>query len=217
MVELIVGDGHTIFVEALVSVLPQQGFDVLGTASSLDETVAAVRRHKPDVCLLDRHLDDGDTIDALGELDEASSVTKVLVLAADGDMLGMRRALRSGASGYVSKMCGLAALSSGIHDVVRGRTAVNLATRHSSRAAPLGDAHRLAAHLTAREWECLGLLVEGARTTVMAEQLGVSPATVRTHVQAVLNKLGVHSRLEAASFALRHRLLDNAGATAVTS
>jgi two-component system nitrate/nitrite response regulator NarL len=68
----------------------------------------------------------------------------------------------------------------------------------------------LAAHLTGREWECLELLVEGLDTTTMARRLGVSRTTIRTHVQALLTKLGVHSRLEAASFAVRNRLLAEA-------
>jgi DNA-binding CsgD family transcriptional regulator len=69
--------------------------------------------------------------------------------------------------------------------------------------------HRLAAYLTIRERECLRLLVEGLGTAQMAVRLGVSPATVRTHVQSLLTKLGVHSRLEAASLAVRHRLLED--------
>ncbi len=69
--------------------------------------------------------------------------------------------------------------------------------------------HRLAAYLTIRERQCLQLLVEGLDTAQMAVRLGVSPATVRTHVQSLLTKLGVHSRLEAASLAVRHRLLED--------
>jgi two-component system nitrate/nitrite response regulator NarL len=72
------------------------------------------------------------------------------------------------------------------------------------------DARRLAAFLTGRERECLNLLVEGLDTSSIATKLGVSAATVRTHVQSVLTKLGVHSRLEAASYAVRYGLLDEA-------
>ena len=75
----------------------------------------------------------------------------------------------------------------------------------AARAEP-NQALRLAAHLTSRERECLMMLVEGLDTAAMVQRLGVSRTTVRTHLQAVLTKLGVHSRLEAASFAVRHRL-----------
>ena len=69
--------------------------------------------------------------------------------------------------------------------------------------------HRLAAYLTIRERHCRRPLVEGLDTAQMAVRLGVSPATVRTHVQSLLTKLGVHSRPEAASLAVRHRLLED--------
>ena len=71
---------------------------------------------------------------------------------------------------------------------------------------------RLAEFLTTRERQCLQLLVDGQDTAQMAQQLGVSPATVRTHVQSLLTKLGVHSRLEAASLAVRYRLLEDQSA-----
>jgi two-component system, NarL family, nitrate/nitrite response regulator NarL len=82
--------------------------------------------------------------------------------------------------------------------------------RAAGRPRPPGhdDARRLASHLTGRERQCLALLVEGLDTAGIARRLAVSQATVRAHVQSVLTKLGVHSRLEAASFAVRHHLLD---------
>lgn len=207
MVDLVLGDDHAIFVEALVTALPERGFTVVGTADSLASTVAAIRQHEPDVCLLDRYFADGDGLDIIGEVIRGGT-TKVIVLTADGDVQGMRKALSSGASGYVNKMCGLGALAGAIEGVVADEVVVELATAKAPMLAGTTEARRLAAHLTARERECLGLLVEGARTTTMAEGLGVSITTVRTHVQSILTKLGVHSRLEAASFALRHSLLD---------
>ena len=80
--------------------------------------------------------------------------------------------------------------------------------RPARERARSDDARRLAAFLTARERECLNLVVEGLDTSGIATKLGVSAATVRTHVQSMLTKLGVHSRLEAASYAVRYGLLD---------
>jgi DNA-binding NarL/FixJ family response regulator len=70
------------------------------------------------------------------------------------------------------------------------------------------SAHRLAAHLTDREWQCLELLVRGLNTRAMARQLNVSITTVRSHVQSLLAKLGVNSRLQAVALATRTALLD---------
>ena len=85
------------------------------------------------------------------------------------------------------------------------------------RSGERDHARRLAAFLTEREWQCLELLVEGTSTAAMAISLGISRATVRTHVQAVLLKLGVHSRLEAAAYAVRYGLVDGAQPARVAS
>ncbi|WNV88152.1 LuxR C-terminal-related transcriptional regulator [Umezawaea sp. Da 62-37] len=69
------------------------------------------------------------------------------------------------------------------------------------------EVRQLASHLTRREWECLGLLVQGFTTGAMAERMSVSTTTVRTHVQSLLAKLGVHSRLEAVALTARTSLL----------
>lgn len=83
-----------------------------------------------------------------------------------------------------------------------------LLTLVHEKLAPAGpDGHDATATLTRRETEVLRLLAAGAGTRTMAEQLHVSPATVRNHVQNIASKLGVHSRLEAVSYASRHRLL----------
>jgi two-component system, NarL family, nitrate/nitrite response regulator NarL len=82
------------------------------------------------------------------------------------------------------------------------------------RPRPATHADNMAAALTQRERECLTLLVAGLDTTAMMRELGVSRTTVRTHLQAVLSKLDVHSRLEAASFAVRHNLVEAPEATA---
>jgi two-component system, NarL family, nitrate/nitrite response regulator NarL len=206
MVDLVLGDDQKIFVDALRAVLPERGIDVVGTASTLAATAAAVQRHRPDACLLARRFPDGDGIDAVGGLLRLHPAMKVLMLVADGDAHGMRRALDAGAAGYLDKGRGLTVLVDAIHAALGGRVVVELTVGSAARTAEHSHAQRLAAHLTARERECLELLVDGAPTTDMANRLGVSTTTVRTHVQAILTKLGVHSRLEAASFALRHGL-----------
>jgi two-component system, NarL family, nitrate/nitrite response regulator NarL len=209
MLDLVLGDDHTIFVDALVATLPRHGCHIVGTADNVTGVVEEVREHRPDLCLLDRYFGDGDGLDVIGEILHAGGHTKVLVLTADGDVQGMRDALGKGAAGYVNKMCGLAVLAAAIRGVMDGEVVVELAASRAPRLAGTTDARRLASHLTARERQCLRMLVDGAHTTAMAKQLGVAPTTVRTHVQSVLTKLGVHSRLEAASFAMRHGLLDD--------
>jgi two-component system nitrate/nitrite response regulator NarL len=205
---LVVGDDHKVFLDALAMVLGQHGHTITVTRT-VPETAAAVAHDRPDVCLIDRHFGGDDSLDAIEKMISASPGTKVLVLSADPDTEGILTALRAGASGYLHKTRGVTALTAAITRVLRGEVVVDVPkapSRRQPRAAD--DAQRLASFLTGRERQCLALLVEGLDTTAMARKLGVSRATVRTHVQSLLTKLGVHSRLEAASFAVRYRLLE---------
>lgn len=210
MTTVVLGDDHVVFLEALVTVLGQHGCVVLGTASSLAATVDLVGRSRPDVCLLDRQFADGDGIDGLGALLGASPQTKVIMLTADTAKDGVFYALRSGAAGYVHKSADVTSLVKAIDKVSRGEILVDMPAaadrERPARSAP-NDVRRLAAHLTRRERECLTLLVEGFDTAQMAGRMNVSITTVRSHVQSLLTKLGAHSRLEAASFAVRYSLV----------
>ncbi len=209
MSSLVIGDDHVVFLDALATVLLQRNHAVT-IAGTVSETVEAVARVQPDMCLVDRHFAGEDSIEAIGKMIAASPGTKVLVLSADPDTGGIMAALSAGASGFLHKTRGVTALTAAIGRVLRGEVVVDV-PRPVTRPRPPGhdDAHRLAAHLTGREREILGLLVEGLDTAAIARKLTVSRTTVRTHVQAVLTKLGVHSRLEAASFAVRYHLLED--------
>ncbi|MGH3822501.1 MAG: response regulator transcription factor [Pseudonocardiaceae bacterium] len=205
---IVLGDNHAVFVESLVSVLAGHGFRVPAVARSLTGTIEAVRHHQPDVCLLARHFSDGDGITAISRILAVSPATRVLILAADRDPDAMRQAVRLGAAGYVHKTCGVRKLVHALERVIGGAVVLD-APRASTARSEVSEARRLAAHLTARERECLALLVEGFDTPAMTVRLGVSTTTVRSHVQALLTKLGVHSRLEAATFAVRYDLVDH--------
>ena len=91
---------------------------------------------------------------------------------------------------------------------------LNRIIRAAREATPVltreaAEAHRLATHLTRREWQCLELLARGTSTDVMAETMNVSTTTVRTHVQSLLAKLGVNSRLQAVALTTRTALLSS--------
>jgi DNA-binding NarL/FixJ family response regulator len=209
LTSLVVGDDHKVFLDGLSVVLSQRDFTV-NVARTVLETIDAVARHRPDVCLIDRRFVHGNGLRAIGQVIAASATTKVLVLSADASTDGVLEALSSGASGYLHKTRGVAALTVAISRILRGEVVVDVPKAPDTRHTIQRDGmQRLAGYLTARERECLRLLVEGLDTARMATMLGVAPATVRTHVQSLLTKLGVHSRLEAASLAVRYRLLDD--------
>ena len=210
MIEVVIGDDHAVFLDALAAVLSGDGWTVT-KARTIEDTVAAVSARDPDVCLMDRHFAAGrDGLAALRDLLSVSPRTKVLILSADGHTDSIMRAMRAGAAGYVHKTRSVTVLKKTIERVLRGEVVVEVPARSAihPQLARQRDAMRLAGCLTARERQCLELLVAGQDTAAMVGSLGVSAATVRTHVQALLTKLGAHSRLEAAAFAVRTGLLD---------
>ncbi|SFK90332.1 response regulator transcription factor [Amycolatopsis sacchari] len=212
MTTIVCGDDHAVFLEALVPVLEDRGMRVVGTGASLGEVVARVRDTEPDVCLLDRSFG-GDRTEGVEPVLRASPRTKVIMLTADPSHDAVLAALRAGAAGYVHKTRGLEHLLGTIKRVVRGEVLVELPAPRRAPGVPR-DVTLRARQLTVRERQCLALLVDGHATVAMAELLGVSVATVRTHVRALLTKLGAHSRLEAAALAVRHGLVEPAASEA---
>jgi two-component system, NarL family, nitrate/nitrite response regulator NarL len=207
-VKLILGGAQAIFLDALSTVLTQRDYEVGAVARSSQELIALVRQQRPDACLIacDLAMDQG--IETIRGVIEASDRTPVIVLSADPDLESAERAMAAGATGYLHQSRGVEVLMSALERVLSGENVVDVPGGQGRRGRQATQADQLAASLTGRERECLSLLVAGLDTAAMVERMGVSRTTVRTHLQAVLAKLCVHSRLEAASFAVRHRLVD---------
>jgi two-component system, NarL family, nitrate/nitrite response regulator NarL len=205
---VVLGDDHIVFLDALATVLSQHGHVICGVARSTAEMVTRVSAHQPDACLIDRNATANDQAQTIGRVLAACPSTSVLVLGANPGGEAAEQALDAGASGYLHQSRGVGALVSALDRVLNGEIVVDVPQAAPSRPAEPNQALCMAGHLTSRERECLMMLVEGLDTAAMVDRLGVSRTTVRTHLQAVLTKLGVHSRLEAASFAVRHRLPD---------
>jgi len=205
---VVLADNRRLFSEAVAALLTREGIDVRALAGTAIGAIQAVRRSRPEICLLDRALPDAQDTDVLDALRIASPGVKVIVLSAENDEDAVIQAMAHGARGFVHKTRGIAVLTESIRRVRQGQTVVDAVPGTARReGVAVADVDRLARHLTARERECLALLVEGLSTKAMARRLGVATTTVRSHVQAILMKLGTHSRLEAAALAVRHRLI----------
>jgi two-component system nitrate/nitrite response regulator NarL len=209
MKNVVLGDDHGIFLDALSTVLEMHGFEVHPVTRSPAEMIAVVQSQRPDACLIDRDFGTDECAETVRKVAAASPATSVIVVSANPCAKAADRALAAGASGYLHQSRGVDALVSALERVLGGEVVVDLpAAKPQRRPREYGHAFRLAAGLTRRERECLAMLVEGLDTTAMVARLGVARTTVRTHLQSVLTKLCVHSRLEAAAFAVRHRLLE---------
>jgi DNA-binding NarL/FixJ family response regulator len=212
-IRILIADQNTLFAEAITVALEGLGMSVVGIASSGAEALASLERSMPDLILMDIDLPDGSGLTAGRAILERWPVARIIALTALDDRSAVDEALRLGFRGYVSKDISVSKFVNWIRMVLDGHLVF------PQRLPPVrsavgrgGEAELLSGHLSRREGEVLTLLVQGADGAMMATRLGISRNTVRTHVQNILTKLQVHSRLEAATFAVRHRLVEVPGA-----
>lgn len=205
---MILADEHVIFLDALATALANAGYRVAATATTRETLIKKVRAIRPQICVTDSRLADGSGLEVIDQLLANSPSTNIVVLTADDSHDALRAALDAGVAGYVHKSRGITVLVETLRRVAEGHVVVEGSFRRQpARRDPSPAGLRSTTDLTVRERECLELLVWGLDTTAMSHVLGVSRTTVRTHVQSVLTKLGVHSRLEAAALAMRAGLV----------
>lgn len=214
-VRIIIADGHSLFREAMKTVLESEaGFEVVAEARDGLQAVTEAERTSADVALIDAGLPNCDGIRATALIRERVPDCQVLVLSGEEDQSTLADAVEAGASGYLSKEHPLSELISATRAIHRGETLIPqsmlgaLLRRLINRRRERDDATSRARNLTRREKEVLALLAAGADNDAIAQSLVISPQTARTHIQNVLGKLQVHSRLEAAAFVIQNNLLD---------
>jgi two-component system NarL family response regulator len=212
---ILLADGHSLFREAVRVVLESQAdMEVVAEARDGAQAVAEAEALIPDLAILDVNLPNCDGIRATHLIRERVPSCRVMLLAPEDDHDLLVDALEAGASGYLTKGSPLGELIEAARVVHAGET---LVPRHMLGALLAGliqrrraedHAARRMAGLTKREREVLALLARGADNDAIAQALVISPQTARTHIQNVLGKLGVHSRLEAAAFVIQNGVLD---------
>ena len=203
-ITVLIADDHPVVRQGLAVLLEvQDDITLVGQASDGPEAVRLTVQHAPDVLLLDLKLPLLDGMAVLGELTARGSSTRVLILTSTADPSGPSLALRAGAAGFLYKDVDPDALVRAIRSVHDGHTVLAPGAAGLVSARPGGDVRGIAA-LTVREREVLGLLADGRSNREIARLLGVSEKTIKTHVSAVLAKLGVADRTQAALLAVRH-------------
>ena len=208
-IRVLIVDDHALFVDAIRPTLVRLGFEEIDHVTSGEAVLATVTAAPPTLALVDLGLPDRGGLSVGHDILEACPGTKVVVLTALDDQRTVLRAIQAGFHGYLTKGMPVSSFTSAIRSVLDGQQVFpNVSRNGRSRGGAERDARMLAEQLTAREREVLSLLVQGVSGDRLSKRLGISPNTVRTHVQSILTKLQVHSRLEAATFAVRHGVMD---------
>jgi DNA-binding NarL/FixJ family response regulator len=201
---LVLCDDHGMFLDALSMALTARGHRVLATSHDPDEVVRLVRETRPRGCVLDVSFGGRPRIEAAGAVRAVRPETAVLLLtgADTPDVWGAFQDRL--VDGVVSKGCDVEVLDRSIRRVLDGERVLEGWSRIPDPPARTDDGIE---ELTDREREILRLIVKGVSTQMMADSLGVSSNTVRTHVQNVLRKLRVHHRSKAARYAVESGLV----------
>jgi DNA-binding NarL/FixJ family response regulator len=202
---IVVCDDERLLLESLSRALELRGFTVAAATSAPREAVAAVQRLRPDVLLIDLGFPEGDGLDAAREVRRNYPETQVVILTASQDRAPVFEAVKLGLAGYVGKDQRLDGIVEALRRAGQGDGRVDraLLRRVSGPSVRVAGQVSVLEKLTTQERVVLGCLAEGLYTPEIVARLGISPTTVRSHIQAIFAKLGVHSRLQAVA-ALRN-------------
>ena len=213
VVSLVLADHQVLFTEGLAMLLDaEDDLAVLGLAHHSGQAVKAVAEHRPVVLVMDAQLPAGDLAERLAAAKAASPATKVLVLSCDARPETTAAVLACGADGCLAKDGSSRQVVTVIRKLAAGEQAVVVAAERAPVRDPSVELR--VRTLTSREREILGLLISGLASRRIAQELVLSYQTVRSHIQNLLLKLGVHSRLEAVAFALEHGVVAAGGSRA---
>lgn len=215
-IRVLIVDNQQLFTEALRTLLElEDDIEIVGEAYDGTAALERIRTLRPDVAVLDLRMPGLNGIEVTERVKPEFDDVRIVILTATDDNDLLTRAVEAGVDGYLTKDCAMEELADSIRRVVRGETIIpagqlkdllrNLTDRRHEQPDP---AAYLASFLTRREKEVLRLLVSGKSNDKIAEELYISQNTVRTHIQNILSKLSVHSKLEAVAFAIRHGVVD---------
>ena len=212
-VTVFVVDDHTLLRRGLVALLSQDpGLRVVGEAADAGEALRLVPGLRPDVILLDNHLPGVLGVDAIAGLREASLGSRVIMLTVSEDGQDLAAALRNGAQGYLLKTIDGDLLAEAIRRAARGEPVVSpemmgkLVAAFQTQGAPESPLEEEpdaapASPLSPREEDVLREIARGASNKEIARALDIAETTVKIHVQHILRKLGLSSRVQAAVYA----------------
>jgi len=210
-IKLLIADDHAILRQGLRRILEAEpDMSVIGEAANGTDAVKRARQLKPDVIIMDISMPEQDGIESMRQIVKTLS-SRVLILTVHTEHHVISEAVSAGAAGYLTKDSLDHELVSAVRTVVHGGTVFspNISKRlaESSQTLQAGNGYRSLESLTSREREVFLLLAEGKSPSEVATSLFVSPKTVHTHRQHIMEKLGLKTTTELIRFALRQGVI----------
>ena len=215
-IRTLIVDDHALFRRGLVMVLEQEkDIELVGEAGDGQEAVQIASETMPDVVLMDVRMPRRGGIEATTQIKEIAPHTKILMLTISDEEADLYDAIKAGASGYLLKDLPIEEVATAIRDVYKGESRISpsMASKLMSEFATMvkkTDEKPVAAQprLTEREMEVLRLVAKGKNNRDIAKELFISENTVKNHIRNILEKLHLHSRMQAVVYAVREKLLE---------
>jgi two-component system NarL family response regulator len=215
-IRVLVVDDHALFRRGLQMVLEQEeDIEVVGEAGDGAEAVERAADAVPDIVLMDVRMPKRGGIDACTAIKDAVPSAKIIMLTISDEEADLYDAIKAGASGYLLKEISIEEVAAAIRAVNEGQSLISpsmaskLLTEFASMIKRTDDRQQVPTpRLTEREMEVLKLVAKGLNNRDIAKQLFISENTVKNHIRNILEKLQLHSRMEAVVYAVREKLLE---------
>lgn len=204
---VVLADDHKIFRQALRTLMTREGIEVVGEASDGDEAVALSKQYQPDVAVLDFGMPRMNGIDAARQILEVSPKTQTVLLTMHDDESLALEALRAGMRGYLRKTQPAEELVTTVQEVARGAIHLSGGMSKTALNAYATGAKSAPDPLTDREREVLRMIAEGKTTREIAKELKLSPKTVESHRNRLMQKLEIHGTAGLTRYAIRRHLI----------
>jgi len=213
---VLIVDDHALFRRGLRMVLEQESdVEVVGEAADGEEAVNVAQELMPDVILMDVRMPKRSGIEATEEIKDLIPHARILMLTISEDESDLFDAIKAGASGYLLKEISIEEVADAVRAVAAGQSrlspsmASKLLTEFAAMSRRSEEPEQLPApRLTDREMQVLRLVAQGLANREIAKQLFISENTVKNHIRNILEKLHLHSRMEAVVYAVREKLLE---------
>ena len=215
-IRVLIVDDHALFRRGLMLVLESEdGIDVVGEADDGEDAIAKAEQLAPDVVLMDVRMPRISGIEATRRLAEALPTTKIIMLTVSDEEEDLYEAIKAGATGYLLKEISIEEVADAVRAVTQGQTLISpsmaskLIAEFTNLAKRATDRQQVPVpRLTERELDVLRLVAQGITNREIAEQLFIAENTVKNHVRNILEKLHLHSRMEAVLYAVREKLFE---------